>query len=766
MVTDQARNHIGDTYWKESHELQEGDEFSLDKGVLVEVAEAMGITQTDLASVLAKKKDPPKDAPPPRPTPSISTRPFQRPTSVAPSNVARGASQLRHRSLNTLLGTPKGPVGKAMPMQSPYEARMEKEKENELAEDRAPKRQKTAQRPTGWRASSPVHGDESSPVRPMPGWTRIADAKNVRMPQPALSRPAKVITISSESDHPVVSSGVTLPGTPAKVVRAVATAPVISAPAIPSSVFAEPVTVPIEAPEASRPKIRLPKKKPVETPKRPAPNSSPPVSASNRLMNVDFAVQPVQKPQKKPSPPPSPPLNPKGKALRLSTGVKRGTLLCQTMSRPASRAGSEPRSSASRLNNAKTSRIRNKEPTPSISEEYSKDRRDYDLLPSKPLPPSNAIGQPLQARREATVHKAKSRTPTPAPQDEDVFDDPELIHGLMDQQLLMPSSPIKQPTAQPSPARKAPVAKPIIKKLVKEKSKVRTLEPTEIEALDQESLEIVPPASKRKTKKTRVVKKAIPEPQVVRPASPPIQPVPKPPEIRSRGISPAHTDISEIRSRTNSISPAKKPLSTGGFPKRAKRVAREVAAATSTVEAVAPPPPPAPPREAEAVPPHPLRSGTKELLMSTTELAALLTKPKKRTRAEDPIEDDGQPAGRLPARKIRRVRSENDAPIPSTAEDWEKRNLPKTSSDLTEVDDTPAAAPAVKRKASGLAALVKRTDPRKKFQRTQSLNVETSVVVEEPDLPSPVIDKDVGPWSTEAFDLFDWRPPVREEAVT
>ena len=32
----------------------------------------------------------------------------------------------------------------------------------------------------------------------------------------------------------------------------------------------------------------------------------------------------------------------------------------------------------------------------------------------------------------------------------------------------------------------------------------------------------------------------------------------------------------------------------------------------------------------------------------------------------------------------------------------------------------------------------------------------------EVDLPSPVVDKDVGPWSTEAGDLFDWRPPGRE----
>jgi hypothetical protein len=72
-------------------------------------------------------------------------------------------------------------------------------------------------------------------------------------------------------------------------------------------------------------------------------------------------------------------------------------------------------------------------------------------------------------------------------------------------------------------------------------------------------------------------------------------------------------------------------------------------------------------------------------------------------------------------------------------------------------------------KTTGLADLIKRTDPRKEFQRAKSLSVETNFALadgEEGDvdveLPSPVLDTDVGPWSTEAFDLFDWRPPGKE----
>ncbi|KAH3995392.1 hypothetical protein HBI70_178200 [Parastagonospora nodorum] len=765
MVTDQARNHIGDTYWKESNELQEGDELSLDKGVLVEVAEAMGITQTDLASVVAKKKDTPKE-PLARPTPSASTRPFQRPTSVAPSNVARTGAQLRHKSLNTLLGTPKGPVGKAMPMKSPYESRMEKQKENDLAEERAPKRQKIAEHQTGWRASSPVHGDESSPVKRVPLWAKTADARTVHAPHAAISRPSKAITISSESDPSVISSDVTLPSTPAKPVESVPAPLLISASVIRSSELAEPATVPLETPKATRPRIPLPKKKSVETPKRPAPNSSPPVSASNRLMNVDFAVQPVQAPEKKPSPAPSPPRVTKGKALRLSTGVKRGTLLCQTISRPASRSGSELRASSSRSNNSKVSRIRSKDSSPAILEERIIEQRSDGLVPSRSPPAKKAIQRSGLVEHEVNSKTAEDRTTVLSPQAPgDVFDDPEITYGLMDQQLLIASSPAETNRPPLSPVIKPPVMKSIARGVVEEKPKAQPPEREDQEVVATEPIEPKPPVSKKAKKQT--AKKATETPQTMPPLSPTVQPVLKPPEPRSRDISPAHTDTYGARSRTSSTSSAKKHFSTGGFPKRAKRIAKESAATTPIAEA--PALAPAPPEEPVALPPYPLRSGKKEQLMSTTELAALLTKPRKRTRAEDPIEDDPPPTGKSPARKMRRVRSENDAPIPSTADDWEKRNLPRTSSDQAEVEDlpAPALAPALKKKSSGLAALVKRTDPRKKFQRTQSLNVETNLApVDEPDLPSPVIDTDVGPWSTEAFDLFDWRPPGREEVVT
>jgi hypothetical protein len=157
--------------------------------------------------------------------------------------------------------------------------------------------------------------------------------------------------------------------------------------------------------------------------------------------------------------------------------------------------------------------------------------------------------------------------------------------------------------------------------------------------------------------------------------------------------------------------------------------------------------------------------------MTTTELAAMLQQPKNRFKTSDPIEDDALTTGKSPSRNFRRVRSENDAPIPSTSDDWEQRNLakPTTSNiDTAPIEATAVPAVVIKKTKGGLAALVKKTDPRKKFARTQSLNVDTSMAavqdVESP-MGSPVVDKDVGPWSTEAADLFDWRPPRGEEMV-
>ncbi|KAI4703274.1 hypothetical protein J4E81_002152 [Alternaria sp. BMP 2799] len=753
MVYDQARNFLGDTYHKDSNELQEGDELSLNNGALVEVAEAMGITHTDLTQLLEKKT---KDQPP-RPAAPSQPKPFQRPSSVAPTNAQRSASQLRHKSLNTLLGTPKGPIGKAQPMKSPYEAR--KEKENELVEEPTPKRQKTGQPRTNWRASSPVQEDSPIAKRDSAVQVQPSDTANARKPAKFIPPTATVITIESESDpHPADLSDVTLPSTPPKLARARARSSALHTPAPQPAVPQQP---PVQTPRIPKGKVPVPSVRALETPKQRAPPSSPPVSASNRLTNVDFALQPTKQPPKDPTPPPpSPPPNRKAKSLRLSAGVKRGTLLCQSLPQKTIRAASEARATSSNVRARPVSRVTSKEPSPAISQN-SNPPQEVASAASKRVAKAKRRNTEAQDGDSLAPKRARvSRSPPlPLPS---VLEDPEVIHGLMDQQLIIPSSP-PQPQSVFSPSETVSEPKPTTTKKLADKRPIE------------------PPSKRQPTKsksppRDKTVRKAQPRSNIVdesastrKAPSPPV-PVLDPPIPASRDVSPAHAEASETQSRTSSTSPRKVPLSTGGFLKRPPKRSKKQSAATTLAQDE---PPPAPRNESVPLPPHPLRANKKGPMMSTTELASLLQKPHNLAKAlPDPIEDVSNitSTGKSPSRNFRRVRSENDAPIPSTADDWEKRNLPKTSSNMADSVDDPLITAIVteepkKKKSSGLDALIKRTDPRRKFKRTQSLQVDTNVpsaAMGEVELPSPVVDKDVGPWSTEAGDLFDWRPPGRE----
>ncbi|KAF2875220.1 hypothetical protein BDV95DRAFT_457780, partial [Massariosphaeria phaeospora] len=264
MVYDASRNYIGDTYWKDSHAVQEGDELTLDKGIMVEIAEAMGITQTDLTPLLKKSRESPRaklTGPP--------VRPFSKPSmpSMPASRAPRGTPQLRHKSLNALLGTPRGPVGKSVAMQSPFEAR--KDKENHGVEVRAAKRQKTANDSATPALSSPIRDKTPVTKGPLPLSARTSDSRNARAPAGPLPRQTTVISISSEPD---ISSKVTLPSTPPGMQKQASRPSTTSAPI---SDHEQP-SVPVRTPKLPRGKLPFPQLKVLETPRpRPAPSSPP-----------------------------------------------------------------------------------------------------------------------------------------------------------------------------------------------------------------------------------------------------------------------------------------------------------------------------------------------------------------------------------------------------------------------------------------------------------------------------------------------------------
>ena len=137
MVYDITRNYIGDTHYRDDGIVQDGDELELDRGILIQVGEATGSMEQDLTELLEKKRKPPETIP----GHAVSS-PIREPTAVATAKPVNGQpSQLRPKSLNALLGTPKGPIGRAsLPTKSPHEMRQENQTP-EWADTRSAKRQ-------------------------------------------------------------------------------------------------------------------------------------------------------------------------------------------------------------------------------------------------------------------------------------------------------------------------------------------------------------------------------------------------------------------------------------------------------------------------------------------------------------------------------------------------------------------------------------------------------------------------------------------------
>jgi hypothetical protein len=126
MVYDDAQGFIGDLHYRKEEAFGEGTEVRLDRGILVDVGEPLGQTETDV-SQLVERQRPDQD----RPSAPLSAR-LQ----------STGPSQ-RPKSLIELLGPSQGRLGRArIPYQSPYEQR---HAQSILEpEEPPPKRQKVA----------------------------------------------------------------------------------------------------------------------------------------------------------------------------------------------------------------------------------------------------------------------------------------------------------------------------------------------------------------------------------------------------------------------------------------------------------------------------------------------------------------------------------------------------------------------------------------------------------------------------------------------
>ncbi|KXS98808.1 hypothetical protein AC578_2041 [Pseudocercospora eumusae] len=150
MLYDVPRNFIGDMHWTGDGDIQEGDEVTLERSaVKIEVADCIGRSETDLSELRKSKNK----------APSANVR-----ASIVPQ--ARANTQLKHRSLNALLGTPKGPIGQAqLPNPSPFDEN-QAHVENEASEDgRPPKRPKTGE---GWNVTRTTTTPKPGKANEMP----------------------------------------------------------------------------------------------------------------------------------------------------------------------------------------------------------------------------------------------------------------------------------------------------------------------------------------------------------------------------------------------------------------------------------------------------------------------------------------------------------------------------------------------------------------------------------------------------------------------
>ncbi|KAJ9639564.1 hypothetical protein H2201_002781 [Coniosporium apollinis] len=484
MVYDIPRNYVGDHHWKQGAQLQEGDEVTLDKGVLVEVGEVVGTTETDLSPLFERK---PKETP----EKAGEASPAKAASSIR-SAVGLAPPPLRHRSLNTLLGTPRGSLGRAiLPTTSPYEAR-QGALENDCGDGPAAKRQRTGGNSTytGWDVLRTTKASGSGSRKETPLWAKTSDARKGRIAGPAISKvkpPAgqarlavkEVVDITSDPDDNF--SDMTLPGTP--IVASKPRLPVVSPkhmadahPPRPSHRKAEQriPRVPNGLTQRSSSPLLNKNDKPTAEPRsRPLPStppaqedsrlpSSPPVSTTNKIHAVQNTID------KGASTTSSPTLraanslnasadskqvesasNPRTKALRLSAvAPRKKMLLCETRS--------NPRQATSNSNlQFPTEKSRGGSPRDGSVARPGTPEWDFDFGVADERSASAAttavsrnagVANPRSIAKPTRKNVSRSDIPDKPPPDDlttTAFDEMALVHGKMDERLTAASTRVK-----------------------------------------------------------------------------------------------------------------------------------------------------------------------------------------------------------------------------------------------------------------------------------------------------------------------------------
>lgn len=197
MVYDDSKNFIGDLHYRDTGDLQEGEELRLDKGVLVDVGRRTGQTETDLADVLDKGRHGDEVGQTIQVTPAATHQSVQR----GPSLISQGPP----KSLAAVLGASQGPVGRArLAIKSPYEQLHVTRREAVLEQPPAKRQRIVTGKDNSPRVSLEVRADQNDRNRPVPPFSPS-------LPRAPLTERRKVnssktvINISSEDEDPVSS---------------------------------------------------------------------------------------------------------------------------------------------------------------------------------------------------------------------------------------------------------------------------------------------------------------------------------------------------------------------------------------------------------------------------------------------------------------------------------------------------------------------------------------------------------------------------------
>ncbi|KAI4166367.1 MAG: hypothetical protein LQ342_000257 [Letrouitia transgressa] len=205
MVYDVPRNFVGDTHWREPQPIQDGDELELEKGVLIQVGEEMAKdrAETDLTELLERGRNK-----------NVALQGRHRPWGADGEmnilNASKGDSpagskgetntSLRPKTLNALLGTSKGQLGRAaLPTKSPAEDRPKQG--NEVFENERPSKKRKLQYPAEEKPLKGTTGPRCAGVTQKRD-TRSGSGKGVNQQRPQLISPENNSSFSGKAALP------------------------------------------------------------------------------------------------------------------------------------------------------------------------------------------------------------------------------------------------------------------------------------------------------------------------------------------------------------------------------------------------------------------------------------------------------------------------------------------------------------------------------------------------------------------------------------